>query len=153
MALATPLPHQGVDTKEIGYLVGTTLAEAEAVLLVPVVDSFLRRHPDSDTSMIVRACEVAAAAHAGQSRRSGEAYITHPIAVAGVVAELGLDTQTIAAALLHDAVEDTGVTAEMIEHDFGAAVAGIVDGVTKLDRLQFDSKEAQQAATVRKMLV
>ena len=92
-------------------------------------------------------------AHAGQLRRSGEPYITHPIAVAGIVADLGLDAQTVAAALLHDAVEDTGVTTEMIDRDFGAAVALIVDGVTKLDRLQFDSKEAQQAATVRKMLV
>ena len=103
--------------------------------------------------MIVRAAETATTAHAGQLRRSGEPYITHPIAVAGIVAELGLDAQTVAAALLHDAVEDTGVTAEVIERDFGSAVAGIVDGVTKLDRLQFDSKEAQQAATVRKMLV
>ena len=92
-------------------------------------------------------------AHAGQLRRSGEPYITHPIAVAGIVADLGLDAQTVAAALLHDAVEDTGVTTEIIERDFGPAVALIVEGVTKLDRLQFDSKEAQQAATVRKMLV
>ena len=83
----------------------------------------------------------------------GEPYITHPIAVAGIVADLGLDAQTVAAALLHDAVEDTGVTTEVIDRDFGPAVALIVDGVTKLDRLQFDSKEAQQAATVRKMLV
>ena len=92
-------------------------------------------------------------AHAGQLRRSGEPYVTHPIAVAGIVADLGLDAQTVAAALLHDAVEDTGVTTEVIERDFGPAVAVIVEGVTKLDRLQFDSKEAQQAATVRKMLV
>ena len=90
---------------------------------------------------------------AGQTRRSGEPYVTHPIAVAGIVADLGLDAQTVAAALLHDAVEDTGVTTEIIERDFGPDVARIVEGVTKLDRLQFDSKEAQQAATVRKMLV
>ena len=73
--------------------------------------------------------------------------------MAGIVADLGLDAQTVAAALLHDAVEDTGVTTEVIDRDFGPAVALIVEGVTKLDRLQFDSKEAQQAATVRKMLV
>ncbi len=101
----------------------------------------------------MRAAETATVAHAGQRRRSGEPYITHPIAVAGIVADLGLDAQTVAAALLHDAVEDTGVTTEDIERDFGPAVALIVEGVTKLDRLQFDSKEAQQAATVRKMLV
>jgi len=153
MALASPVPREGIETKGIDFLAGSTLPEAEAVLLVPVVEAFLRRHPGAETSMIVRAAETATVAHAGQLRRSGEAYVTHPIAVAGIVAELGLDAQTVAAALLHDAVEDTGVTAESIERDFGPAVAGIVDGVTKLDRLQFDSKEAQQAATVRKMLV
>ncbi|MHB1548057.1 MAG: RelA/SpoT family protein, partial [Acidimicrobiales bacterium] len=89
----------------------------------------------------------------GQRRRSGEAYVTHPIAVAKIVAELGLDAQSVAAALLHDAVEDTGLTIDDVEGSFGSVVARIVDGVTKLDRLQFDSKEAQQAATVRKMLV
>jgi GTP pyrophosphokinase len=153
MALASPVPREGIDTKEIKFLAGSTLPEAEAILVVPVVEAFLRRHPGAETSMIVRAAETATTAHAGQLRQSGEPYITHPIAVAGIVAELGLDAQTVAAALLHDAVEDTGVTAEVIERDFGSAVAGIVDGVTKLDRLQFDSKEAQQAATVRKMLV
>ncbi|HWD51467.1 MAG TPA: bifunctional (p)ppGpp synthetase/guanosine-3',5'-bis(diphosphate) 3'-pyrophosphohydrolase [Acidimicrobiales bacterium] len=153
MALASPVPREGIDTKEIKFLDGSSLPEAEAILVVPVVEAFLRRHPGAETSMIVRAAETATTAHAGQFRRSGEPYITHPIAVAGIVAELGLDAQTVASALLHDAVEDTGVTAEVIERDFGSAVAGIVDGVTKLDRLQFDSKEAQQAATVRKMLV
>ncbi|HWE69801.1 MAG TPA: bifunctional (p)ppGpp synthetase/guanosine-3',5'-bis(diphosphate) 3'-pyrophosphohydrolase [Acidimicrobiales bacterium] len=153
MALASPVPRDGIETKGIEFLAGSTLPEAQAILLVPVVEAFLRRHPGAETSMIVRAAETATAAHAGQLRRSGEAYVTHPIAVAGIVAELGLDAQTVAAALLHDAVEDTGVTGESIERDYGPAVAGIVDGVTKLDRLQFDSKEAQQAATVRKMLV
>ncbi|MBV8462393.1 MAG: bifunctional (p)ppGpp synthetase/guanosine-3',5'-bis(diphosphate) 3'-pyrophosphohydrolase, partial [Acidimicrobiales bacterium] len=88
-----------------------------------------------------------------QRRRSGEPYVTHPIAVAGIVADLGLDAPTVAAALLHDAVEDTGLTTEDISRDFGSAVAHNVEGVTKLDRLQFNSKEAQQAATLRKMLV
>ncbi len=163
MALATPVPAEG-STHQSGesaegsahdqeYFAGSSLPTAEAELLVPVIQAFLRRHPGDDTSLIVRAAETATVAHAGQLRRSGEAYVTHPIAVAGIVADLGLDAQTVAAALLHDAVEDTGVTTEVIERDFGAAVALIVDGVTKLDRLQFDSKEAQQAATVRKMLV
>src|SRR5213075_2810197 len=88
-----------------------------------------------------------------QVRRSGDAYITHPVGVALVLADLGLDDVTIAAALLHDAVEDTEVTLEDLADDFGADVAGIVDGVTKLERIHFDSKEAQQAATMRKMLV
>jgi GTP pyrophosphokinase len=153
MALATPVPAEGATTDIEEYVAGSSLPAAEAALLVPVLQSFLRRHPGDDTSLMVRAAETATVAHTGQLRRSGEPYITHPIAVAGIVADLGLDAQTVAAALLHDAVEDTGVTNEIIERDFGPAVALIVDGVTKLDRLQFDSKEAQQAATVRKMLV
>ncbi len=153
MALATPVPAEGTAGTGGAVLRGSSLPPAEAELLGPVLDAFLRRHPADDTSIIIRAAETATVAHAGQLRRSGEAYITHPIAVAGIVADLGLDAQTVAAALLHDAVEDTGVTTELIERDFGPAVALIVEGVTKLDRLQFDSKEAQQAATVRKMLV
>jgi len=153
MALATPVPAEGTAGTGGALLRGSSLPPAEADLLGPVLEPFLRRHPDDDTSIIVRAAETATVAHAGQLRRSGEAYITHPIAVAGIVADLGLDAQTVAAALLHDAVEDTGVTTELIERDFGPSVALIVEGVTKLDRLQFDSKEAQQAATVRKMLV
>ena len=153
MALATPVPAEGTAGTGGAVLRGSSLPPAEAELLGPVLDAFLRRHPGDDTSIIIRAAETATVAHAGQLRRSGEPYITHPIAVAGIVADLGLDAQTVAAALLHDAVEDTGVTTELIERDFGPAVALIVEGVTKLDRLQFDSKEAQQAATVRKMLV
>ena len=153
MALATPVPAEGAARAGDEYFVNSSLPPAEAALLVPVVEAFLRRHPGDDTSFIVRAAETATRAHAGQLRKSGEPYITHPIAVAGIVADLGLDALTVAAALLHDAVEDTGVTTELIEQEFGPAVALIVEGVTKLDRLQFDSKEAQQAATVRKMLV
>jgi len=163
MALATPVPAEGTAASGEAasgeaasgeeYFAGSSLPADEARLLMPVIQSFLRRHPGDDTSLIVRAAETATVAHAGQRRRSGEPYVTHPIAVAGIVADLGLDSQTVAAALLHDAVEDTGVTTELIDRDFGPAVALIVDGVTKLDRLQFDSKEAQQAATVRKMLV
>jgi GTP pyrophosphokinase len=153
MALAAPVPAEGTSTIGREHVASSSLPSDQADLLVPVIDAFLRRHPGDDTSLIVRAAETATVAHAGQLRRSGEPYITHPIAVAGIVADLGLDAQTVAAALLHDAVEDTGVTTEVIDRDFGPAVALIVDGVTKLDRLQFDSKEAQQAATVRKMLV
>ncbi len=152
MALATPVPADGAAAAGAS-LDGSSLPAAEAALILPVLDAFLRRHPEEDTSIIVRAAETATVAHEGQLRRSGEPYITHPIAVAGIVADLGLDAQTVAAALLHDAVEDTGVTNKIIERDFGASVALIVEGVTKLDRLQFNSKEAQQAATVRKMLV
>jgi GTP pyrophosphokinase len=103
--------------------------------------------------MINRAYETAKEAHRHQSRGSGESYINHPLAVARIVADIGLDEISLAAALLHDAVEDTEITIADVEAAFGAEVAAIVDGVTKLERLQFDSKEAQQAATMRKMLV
>ena len=121
--------------------------------LASLVDAFKARHPRSSPDLIYRAYEVAAAAHAGQVRKSGDLFISHPVAVATILAELGLDDVTVAAALLHDAVEDTRVTIEEIERDFGEEVKRMVDGVTKLDRLRFDSREAQQAATMRKMLV
>ncbi len=159
MALVAHVPDEGASAGGPALVGGaalvasSTLPEHEAALVAVVLDAFLRRHEVADTPMIVAAAELATTAHEGQRRRSGEAYVTHPIAVAKVVAELGLDAQSVAAALLHDAVEDTGVTIDAVEASFGTAVARIVDGVTKLDRLQFDSKEAQQAATVRKMLV
>jgi guanosine-3',5'-bis(diphosphate) 3'-pyrophosphohydrolase len=121
--------------------------------LSPLLDAFRLRHPKAETALLLQAYEVADRAHEGQLRSSGEAYITHPLAVATVLAGLGLDDVTCAAALLHDAVEDTIVTLEDIEAEFGPTIAAIVDGVTKLDRLRFDSKQAQQAATIRKMLV
>ena len=121
--------------------------------IAPLLAAYRRRHPKAPTAMISRAFAEAANAHAGQVRNSGEAYVEHPLAVAMIVAELGLDDVSIAAALLHDAVEDTAVTVEAITSSFGPEVAAIVDGVTKLDRIRFDSKEEQQAATMRKMLV
>jgi GTP pyrophosphokinase len=122
-------------------------------LLAPVLEALETERPGEDTAMVLAAGRIAASAHADQVRRSGEPYVTHPVAVATIVARLGLDAPTVAAALLHDAVEDTSVTLSTIEEGFGETVARVVDGVTKLDRLQFDSKEAQQAATIRKMLI
>ncbi len=121
--------------------------------VAPLVAAYRERHPRATTSRISKAYVVAAEAHQGQNRKSGEPYITHPVAVATIVAELGLDDITIAAALLHDAVEDTGLTLDDVDLEFGQEVAEIVDGVTKLDRIKFDTKEAQQSATMRKMLV
>ncbi len=121
--------------------------------IAPLLAAYRRRHPRAATAMISRAFAEAANAHAGQVRNSGEAYVEHPLAVAMIVAELGLDDVSIAAALLHDSVEDTSLTVETITSSFGPEVAAIVDGVTKLDRIRFDSKEEQQAATMRKMLV
>src|SRR5512132_2718638 len=123
------------------------------VEVAPLITLYRERHRRSDTALIEHAFELARDAHREQVRRSGEAYITHPLGVALILADLGLDDITIAAALLHDAVEDTTITPDDIERELGSDVATIVDGVTKLDRVQFDSKEAQQAASLRKMLV
>lgn len=103
--------------------------------------------------MINNAYLMAAEAHRSQTRASGESYINHPLAVAKIVADIGLDEISLVAALLHDAVEDTEIGLDDVEKQFGEEVARIVDGLTKLERLQFDSREAQQAATIRKMLV
>ena len=127
----------------------TTIAEE----LSPLLTAYKSRHPKGSVSQINSAYEMARSAHASQNRSSGELYINHPIAVARIVADLGLDETSIVAALLHDAVEDTEITLADVESNFGIEVATIVDGVTKLERLHFDSKEAQQAATMRKMLV
>ncbi|MGH9165761.1 MAG: RelA/SpoT family protein [Acidimicrobiales bacterium] len=122
-------------------------------IVAPVLAAFLARRPGAGTDLIRRAYDRAEQAHTGQVRNSGEAYIHHPVAVATIVAGLGLDDVTIASALLHDAVEDTGVTVEDLAREFGPEVAAIVDGLTKLERIHFDSRQAQQAATMRKMLV
>src|SRR3954447_2611795 len=119
----------------------------------PLMDRVVARRPDADLGFIERAYVVARDAHRDQMRRSGDPYIAHPLGVAMILADLGLDDVTLAGALLHDAVEDTSLTLDDLVADFGADVGAIVDGVTKLDRLEFDSKEAQQAATMRKMLV
>ncbi len=121
--------------------------------VAPLLSAFRSRHPKASTSLITRAYLTAADAHRGQTRRSGEPYIQHPLAVARIVADLGLDDVTVAAALLHDAVEDTGIDVADLVEDFGPDVAAIVDGVTKLERIKFDTREAQQAASMRKMLV
>jgi GTP pyrophosphokinase len=126
---------------------------APAEALAPLLATYRERHPRASVALISRAYETAREAHRDQSRSSGESYINHPLAVARIVADIGLDETSLAAALLHDAVEDTDITLADVERDFGPEVAAIVDGVTKLERLQFDSKEAQQAATMRKMLV
>jgi GTP pyrophosphokinase len=126
---------------------------ASAAALTPILSAYRSRHPRAPIALINRAYLTAAQAHGPQMRSSGESYINHPLAVARIVAEIGLDENAVAAALLHDAVEDTDLTVEDVEKHFGSEVAGIVDGVTKLERIRFDSREAQQAATMRKMLV
>jgi GTP pyrophosphokinase len=107
----------------------------------------------ADTREIQRAFAFAAEAHAGQKRLSGEDYVYHPLAVAQVVAELGLDTTSLVAALLHDTVEDTPRTLDDLEREFGTDVARLVDGLTKIDAIGFKTREHEQAENVRKMIV
>ncbi|MGO9444393.1 MAG: RelA/SpoT family protein, partial [Thiobacillaceae bacterium] len=108
--------------------------------------------PD-DLALVKNAFETSRDAHAGQFRKSGEPYISHPLAVAEILASWHLDHQALAAAMLHDVVEDTGASSEQIKEQFGAAVARIVEGVSKLDRLSFESEQHAQAENFRKMLL
>jgi guanosine-3',5'-bis(diphosphate) 3'-pyrophosphohydrolase len=108
--------------------------------------------PDA-VSRVRQAYKVGAQAHEGQTRKSGEPYITHPVAVAGILADLRLDAEAIVAAILHDTIEDTPLKRADIERDFGAEVAELVDGVTKLDKVQFRSRQEANAESFRKMLL
>ncbi len=118
-----------------------------------LVAEVLRHYPDGDAELVRRAYAYANDAHAGQRRVSGEAYITHPAAVALLVAELGMDPATVAAALLHDVPEDTAKTTEDIRKDFGDEIGRLVEGVTKLSRLSGQSRDQHQAENIRKMLL
>ncbi len=109
--------------------------------------------PTEDIELIRNAWEFCVQHHKGQMRASGEPYIIHPLEVAEVLAEMKMDSTAIAAGLLHDAVEDTPATSEQIEADFGDQVAHIVEGVTKIDKIQFANREDRQAENVRKMLL
>jgi guanosine-3',5'-bis(diphosphate) 3'-pyrophosphohydrolase len=120
-------------------------------VLEPLFRSVRQTHPKADLKIIERAYETAEECHRGQLRKSGEPYITHPLAVATILAELGMEPPTLCAALLHDTVEDTDYTLETVQADFGEEIAGLVDGVTKLDKVHYG--DAAQAETVRKMVI
>ena len=120
-------------------------------VLEPLLRSVRATHPKADLAIIERAYAVAEQAHEGQLRKSGDPYITHPLAVATILAELGMTPDTLAAALLHDTVEDTAYSLTALTRDFGEEIAMLVDGVTKLDKVSYG--EAAQAETVRKMVV
>lgn len=109
--------------------------------------------PPDQVARVLRAYEVGAQAHEGQARKSGEPYITHPVAVAGILAELGLDAETIIAAILHDTLEDTALSRAELAGEFGETVADLVDGVTKLDKMRFRSRQEADAESFRKMLL
>lgn len=118
-----------------------------------IIDKMRRHNPEANLELIQRAYVYAASAHAGQTRLSGEPYLSHPLAVADTLAEMGFDEPTVAAGLLHDTVEDTKVTLEEIDDDFGEEVADIVDGVTKISLIPFENKEEAQAENIRKMIL
>ncbi len=120
-------------------------------VLEPLMVAVRANYPKADLGLLERAYATAEEAHRGQMRRSGDPYITHPVAVATILADLGMTPPTLAAALLHDTVEDTDYSLERLKEDFGEEIAGLVDGVTKLDRVSYG--DAAQAETVRKMVV
>src|SRR5688500_20006161 len=118
---------------------------------VPLAAQQRNSQPKAYLALLQRAYDVAESAHANHKRKSGDPYITHPLAVATILAGLGMDTTTLVAALLHDTVEDTGATLETITTEFGSEVAHLVDGVTKIDKVKLG--DAAQAETIRKMIV
>jgi len=120
-------------------------------VLEPLIKTVRATHPKADVRLIERAYETAAYWHRDQKRLSGDPYITHPLAVATILAELGMNTDTICAALLHDTVEDTPYTLTELRGEFGEDIAALVDGVTKLDKVKYG--ESAEAETVRKMVV
>jgi len=120
-------------------------------VLDPLIKIFRDTHPKGDITSIQKAYQVAAAMHEGQKRKSGDPYITHPLAVATILAELGMTAPTLCAALLHDTVEDTPYTIEQLRKDFGDEVVHLVDGVTKLDKVKYG--DSAQSETIRKMVV
>jgi guanosine-3',5'-bis(diphosphate) 3'-pyrophosphohydrolase len=129
----------------------TTKAQAGNPVLEPLFRAVRVNHPKADLALLERAYLVAEKAHGSQTRKSGDPYITHPLAVATILADIGMTEATLCAALLHDTVEDTSYTLEELRNDFGDEVALLVDGVTKLDKVKYG--DTAQAETIRKMIV
>ena len=139
-----------------GGLMSSTIEAPASQLPLPmqnVLSRLAANSTEAEQALVRKAYTYAAAAHAGQVRLSGEPYLSHPLAVAEILAELGFDAHAVAAGLLHDTVEDTKVTLEEIDAEFGEQVADSVDGVTKISMMNFDSKEEQQAENIRKMIL
>lgn len=127
------------------------MAEIDEQLYKELIDKIKTYHPSDDFSMVEKAYKLAVEAHKEQKRKSGEPYIIHPLKVAYILAELELDMETITAGILHDIIEDTPYTYEDITHLFGEEIAALVDGVTKLGKLSYTTKEEAQAENYRKM--
>jgi GTP diphosphokinase / guanosine-3',5'-bis(diphosphate) 3'-diphosphatase len=155
-ATAAPAPPSGISSGGAGVRrrlarLGAPRGGGINPVLEPLIKTVRATHPKADIRLVARAYEVAAHWHAGQMRKSGDPYITHPLAVTTILAELGMNVDTLCAALLHDTVEDTAYTLAELRTEFGEEVATLVDGVTKLDRVKYG--EAAEAETVRKMVV
>jgi GTP pyrophosphokinase len=150
---ATPKPQveSVVHTGPLSWLPGFRTHPAAPTALEPVLAALRSSHPKASTELVERAYAVAERVHQGQERKNGEPYITHPLAVATILAELGMTPSTLAAALLHDTVEDTPYSLIELQEEFGEEIALLVDGVTKLDKVTYG--EAAQSETVRKMVV
>ncbi|MEU0438854.1 HD domain-containing protein [Streptomyces sp. NPDC006186] len=158
---ATPGPVTGptarwrarIDLRRLGRaaLLGTTARDRLPDAISHVVDAHRAHHPDADLEPLRRAYLLAESSHRGQMRKSGEPYITHPLAVTLILAELGAETTTLTASLLHDTVEDTDVTLDQVGEEFGEEVRFLVDGVTKLEKVDYGA--AAEPETFRKMLV
>src|SRR5678816_211174 len=150
-----------MDTTEFNFVSATSASAIENSPMpnqtVMDIDQLLDRvksyNADADLGIVRRAYDFSAKAHQGQRRRSGEPYLQHPIAVAGVLTSLKTDVTAIVAALLHDTLEDTVATSEELEKEFGKDVVHLVDGVTKIGKITFKSHEEKQAENFRKMLL
>ncbi|MFD1065360.1 RelA/SpoT family protein [Oceanobacillus locisalsi] len=129
------------------------MAKDENVNITDIVEKTSEYLSDEDVALVERAYEFAKESHKDQFRKSGEPYIIHPVQVAGILAELQMDAETISAGFLHDVIEDTNVTFEQLEEAFNHEIAALVDGVTKLGKIRYETKEAQQAENHRKMFV
>ena len=150
-AEVTRAPDRLSMRKVLARLGGGSARSAGAVQLDPLLSAMRQHHPKTDAALIERAYRTAERYHEGQNRISGEPYITHPLAVATILAGLGMTEPTVVAALLHDTVEDSEYTLEQLTAEFGPEVARMVDGVTKLDKVQYG--ETAKAETIRKMVV
>ncbi|MDQ2796117.1 MAG: bifunctional (p)ppGpp synthetase/guanosine-3',5'-bis(diphosphate) 3'-pyrophosphohydrolase, partial [Actinomycetota bacterium] len=147
----SPTHRRRVRDRLARRLVTTNRQSSVKPVLEPLLAIHRAAHPKAEARTLQHAYDVAEESHRGQLRKSGDPYITHPLAVATILAELGMDTVTLVAALLHDTVEDTGKTRADIKADFGEQVAHLVDGVTKMDKVKYG--QAAEAETIRKMIV
>lgn len=154
LAVSDPLPASTSATRRVRARLArrmTSTRSSVRPVLEPLAALHREIYPKADVALLQRAYDVAEAQHEGQFRKSGDSYITHPLAVATILADLGMDTTTLIAALLHDTVEDTGYSLQQISDDFGPEVAHLVDGVTKLDKVALGT--AAEAETIRKMII